>query len=351
MQMDTICSNAQYAEGILFNIECAFIKLGNTYIRVIPLIKNTQYDGNTYEYKINSQIIKSISRTDFQLIYKEFYYRDFKRIQQYILDPYFPLLIFPGITCDQQNWIDQTKQYCAFHSVLHIFLRSDMCSAHISRHMSYENEYISLLNKLKNDSIQTNSDDIISLLKILQDAHFFVCKTPYPDNFAMNPIIFTMIFLNTLGVLWYSDITPQYYEQYYERYSKIFPTLPDKLPPDKTLDNSNIAIIKVLKMSENDEDDHKVWGINPKIKEKLNNNFVLDGAFLSNKKHSIAGITCLKTKYIINNGISVDHDWTTTYIQQFQPVFFVYVRIEKGGCFDLKQKRRILIKHKSDNQS
>ena len=49
------------------------------------------------------------------------------------------------------------------------------------------------------------------------------------------------------------------------------------------------------------------------------NDFILDGAFLKNSTHSIAGITCAQTRYIINYGKSIVHDWTEIKYLNFTP--------------------------------
>ena len=337
--MDTLCSNAEYAESeyMSTSINCAFIKFNytNMYVWVIPLKPNADFLNTYYSIKTPTTIIKSVYPSDkFNLIYTKFPYINFKRIQPFILDPNFPFssLIFPGITCDQQNWIDQNKGYCAFHSVLHVLLRSKLCSALISQHISSESAYNAILNKLKDATIKTNSDDIINLLKILEQNNFIVCQKSSCDTFENDAILFAMTFLDAIKVIYFSYYTNnQVYIEYYMLLNKIFPQL--TIERSGTLIGSEIALIQVYNFVI-DEHNNKVWGISPDIHKKLTNaQFVLDGAFLENENHSVAGITCSNTRYIINSGKSVDHDWTTTYTaykeEPFNPAFFVYVRIGK----------------------
>ena len=337
-----------YAIGELKSIRCAFFKFNENGIWVIPL-EPAEFTGTQYKIKGKSIILQSIypiQSIPKNLEFINIQYSEFQKIQPYILDLFFPVIKFPGITCDQENWIDQNKNYCAFHCVLHVFLRSDMCKTLCFTQIPSLSAYKTLLNKLKDATIKTNSDDIIALLKVLEQKNFFICKESSPDTFPMDPILFAMIFLEALKIPYFS-YNNDYIKNYinYKNYG-IFPKLIES-ERYGTLDNTNIAIIQV-------ETYNGKYDISQQIKSELHD-FILDGAFLSNKTHSIAGITCLKTKYIINYGKSYYYDWTTPYIlnkeEPFIPVFFIYVRIEKGGCFDLKQKRRILIKHKSDNQS
>ena len=243
-------------------------------------IKNIQETIYVFYYSIPEQL--SLPK-DSQLSLKHYLivkpYLDDKHQDKFLID-------FPIDTCSIKRYTYQTMGYCAFHSILNIFLRSEGCY-HLLQRLRIFDVNAEFLSYLLNGKKYTSSFHIIDLLEKLQDKGFFICSK-FGNNLGYDPIIFALIFVNAFNIKINGD-------RWMEEKVKSF-KLTNKC------DNLNISADLMI---------INIKSYNP---NNIPEGFVIDAAILDNNEHAIAGITCLGKRYVVDsNHLNelIEHDWMT----------------------------------------